>query len=122
MKWGLPVFIFLIVANQFYRVYVHKLTRWKGGGFGMYSQIHPLDRRVWIATPDSCWMIQGSKTTLEKKAHALRFFPNQHALQDFAALVSKSYTIDSFSIEIWEPYITPETNTLSRKKIAHVSF
>jgi hypothetical protein len=122
LKWGLPVFIFLMVGHQFYQVYVHNLTRWKGGGFGMYSQIHPQDRRVWVVTPDSSWMIQGTKTRLEKKAHTLRFFPNQQALRDFADLVSKTYALDTLSIEIWEPYLSPETNTPTRKKIAYVAY
>lgn len=44
--------IALIFANFLVQLYTHKttaLTAWKGGGFGMYTEPHVLNRSVWLA-------------------------------------------------------------------------
>ncbi len=38
----------LIAANQIFRSNFSDLTRWKGGGFGMYTEMYPENRSVWL--------------------------------------------------------------------------
>jgi len=47
-KWILFVVPVLIACVQLYFSNFSNLTRWKGGGFGMYTDIHIYHRTVWI--------------------------------------------------------------------------
>lgn len=121
-KWSLPILILTVAGFQFHEVYTNQLTRWKGGGFGMYSEIHPLDKRVWVITPDSSWIIHDRKTTLGQMAHTLRFFPNNKAMDLFGKKVATTYKLEYFNIEVWEPFLNPENNKLSKKLTARAKF
>jgi hypothetical protein len=122
LKWSLPVLVLVVIGAQFFMVYRHRLTRWKGGGFGMYSQIHPIDKRVWIVTRDSSWSVHEKNSTLGKMAHTLRFYPNHKKLQQFARKVASTYRIEVFAVEIWEPHLNPKSNTLARKLTARIEY
>lgn len=39
---------FLIAANQFLATRFGEQSAWKGGGFGMYTDPHPQNRKVWL--------------------------------------------------------------------------
>lgn len=111
-----------MVGAQFFMVYRQNLTRWKGGGFGMYSQIHPIDKRVWIVTKDSSWIVSERKSNLGKMAHTICFYPSQKALKRFTHEVAATYGLEEFTVEIWEPNLNPKTNTLSKKLTAQINY
>lgn len=46
----LPV---VVAGFQIWFSNTSNLTRWKGGGFGMYTGMHPNNRSVWINLPDA---------------------------------------------------------------------
>lgn len=56
MNWGrryLAVTLLAIIAiTQFVLVYTTSLTRWRGGGFGMYSDFHERHGDVWAEVAD----------------------------------------------------------------------
>lgn len=43
-----PVLALLIATLQLMISSLSPLTPWKGGGFGMYSEIHPNKRQLWL--------------------------------------------------------------------------
>jgi hypothetical protein len=125
VKYALPLLIIIVAIYQFYMVYRHNLTRWKGGGFGMYSEMHPLTREVWIGNKDSIWRATNPKITpkeVPKKANWLRYAPNQKNILTFAALAAEKYKLDSLVVQVWEPYLDPDKNLLGTKLIREVHY
>ncbi|MDJ0788361.1 MAG: hypothetical protein QNK05_16260 [Myxococcota bacterium] len=54
-KWAPPLLLGAVASVQLAAAQLSPLTRWRGGGFGMYAEIHPDARRVWIdARPEGC--------------------------------------------------------------------
>jgi len=125
LKYALPLLILSVAIHQFYMVYQNRLTRWKGGGFGMYSEMHALTREVWIGKADSMWLASNPKVTKKEvanKANRLRFMPNKNKLLQFASYAAKQYGYDSILVQVWEPILNPENNTLSRKLISELKY
>jgi hypothetical protein len=125
LKYALPLLILSVAIHQFYMVYQNRLTRWKGGGFGMYSEMHALTREVWIGKEDSMWLASNPKVTkreVANKANRLRFMPNKNKLFLFATYAAKQYGYDSILVQVWEPILNPENNTLSRKLISELQY
>jgi hypothetical protein len=125
VKYALPLLIVAVASHQFYMVYQKQLTRWKGGGFGMYSEMHPLTREVWIGKRDSMWLASNPKITIKAvayKANRIRFKPNEKQLEQFAAFAAKKYHYNSLLVQIWEPVLNPKDNSLSRKLIREVQY
>lgn len=50
---GIVVIAVLVVAVQFSQSIFGQQTRWKGGGFGMYTEPHPSRRITWLVATDS---------------------------------------------------------------------
>ncbi|MGE9295484.1 MAG: hypothetical protein ACQKBV_04270 [Puniceicoccales bacterium] len=44
--WLVPALMSVVAGVHFYQVHQHGWTRWKGGGFGMYSEYHPSKKTV----------------------------------------------------------------------------
>jgi hypothetical protein len=125
VKYALPLLILTVAIHQFYMVYRHNLTRWKGGGFGMYSEMHPLTREVWIGNRDSMWRATNPQTTsneIVKRANMLRYKPNENNTITFAAFAASKYKVDSLLVQIWEPDLDPEKNLLGTKLIREVYY
>jgi hypothetical protein len=57
LKYTLPAIIIAVAGFQFYQSKYHQLSRWKGGGFGMYSEVHPDRRQIWVITHDSSFQV-----------------------------------------------------------------
>ena len=43
-----PAFVSLIAIIQFYNSQTSALSPWKGGGFGMYTKVHPFQQKIVI--------------------------------------------------------------------------
>lgn len=56
IKWiqygAIPVLMVVVICVQLYSVQTAQLSRWRGGGFGMYSEYHPNTRHFWLTPPD----------------------------------------------------------------------
>lgn len=105
----LPVALLLVVAgNQFHLAYLHHLSPWSGGGFGMFSTVdagrarhihaYMVDRRVrWeVDVPAELDELILSAVTLpnDRNIHAFaRGLSGSSALRDF--------TVEALDIEIW---------------------
>ncbi|MFN2260917.1 MAG: hypothetical protein ABR595_02475 [Psychroflexus sp.] len=46
--WSVPTLLFLVACFQIYQVEFEEKSRWKGGGFGMYTTIHSFNDEIWI--------------------------------------------------------------------------
>ncbi len=125
VKYALPLLIAGVAFHQFYMVYQKQLTRWKGGGFGMYSEMHPLSREVWIGHSDSMWLASDPKLKFRpvaNRANRLRFMPNENEMHSFAQLAAKHYRLNHLKVQVWEPVLQKENNSLSRRLIREVQY
>jgi hypothetical protein len=121
VKYTLPAIIIAIAAFQLYEVHYHKLSRWKGGGFGMYSEVHPLWRQVWIISKDSSFPIEKS-SKLYADAYRLKMKPDEDRTLAFAGKAADLLNLDSITIQVWEPGLDIKSNRLSRIKVKEVKY
>lgn len=125
IKYSLPILIIGVAAAQFFQVYAHHLTRWKGGGFGMYSEVHPKHRQVWVLKNDTAIRLfnrNKQPVQLVKSAYRLKFSPSQKRMETLAEKASRIYGADTLTIQIWEPYVKPATNQLGMKLIREKNY
>jgi hypothetical protein len=125
VKYALPLLMLLVALHQFFMVYRHHLSRWKGGGFGMYSEIHPMEREVWIGRKDSMWLATDPRITTREvanKANRIRYMPNEKKLLQFAGFAAKYYGLDSLRVELWQPALNPANHSLKRILIREVHY
>ena len=128
----LPTLVMLLVIGfQLSQVYMHKLSPWRGGGFGMYSTIHHNQRKIRVTLyTDSGepytfisytgeWGIVGDKARIYPHPSYMKdlaqqihekdwvYFPNTGGIRvaDTNERVPSQYhlKIDSTQIDIWEP-------------------
>jgi hypothetical protein len=59
--YAVPIFI---ASLQIFHSNFSDLTRWKGGGFGMYTEMYPENRSIWLVT-------QSTDSTLATKIYPI---------------------------------------------------
>ena len=91
------------------------LTRWKGGGFGMYSEMHPNYRNVVIN--DSLYKIDSLKINSKKHVAVKKyaFFPKEKYFQSLAQTLDLKS--DTIRIEVWQLDFDAKKRQLTNKKI-----
>ncbi len=108
-------------AHQAYRVEVDALSPWKGGGFGMYTTVHFDDFQVWAE-----WSVPGRPTGFAQitkpqrvEARALlsraKLFPTSETLAELREFLPP---FASGVIQVWRPYLDPETLEYKRELVA----
>jgi hypothetical protein len=107
-------------AYQAYRVQVDGLSPWKGGGFGMYTTVHFDDFQVWAwwsrpGRPTRFAQITGPQS-LEARALLSRakVFPTSETLAE----LRDHLPFASGAIQVWRPYLDPETLEYKRELVA----
>ena len=48
LKYGIPIVAIVVIAIQLLFVNTQSLTKWKGGGYGMYTGIHYYYDQIYI--------------------------------------------------------------------------
>lgn len=91
----------------------------------MYAEMHATTRQFWVNNQDSIWEIKYQSKPFSKskaKVRSLVFNPDKERLRAFAKEMALHSPDETITIEIWEPFVDPKTQTLSKKKIAHAKF
>lgn len=125
LKWTLPVGMLLVICLQFYKVFSDQLTRWKGGGYGMYTEVHPQERQVWVQWGDSVKQVNtatGHSIQWHRKAVLLCYRPNAEKMKKFARDYARAHHLSSVKIQVWKPQVDARYNTLSRTLINEISY
>ncbi len=116
----LPLALLLAVAAyQMWRVEVDGLTRWRGGGFGMYSSVHYGESEVWIGFSRGEGLNFVPMTTAGTVEARLllprcRVFPTEESLEELALYI----TPGAGALQIWRPRLDPETLAFDRELLA----
>ncbi|MCK7588969.1 hypothetical protein M0G43_00125 [Subsaxibacter sp. CAU 1640] len=123
MSYIVPISALLVIGIQFLLIKHYKLNPWKGGGFGMYSQIHyyyndliindlkkPFDSIIKQDRQVASFVMDVKRT------------PNKNNLKHMAELVSQYAKRDSITIQIWKPSVNAETSSYTRELLIEYQF
>ncbi len=119
LKYGIPSLAVVIILIQLFFVNTQRLNKWKGGGYGMYTEIHYYYNQIHIPGMSVDSLL---KNDLEMK-NALGFLmlmPNKNNLNKAGELILKTTHKDSIHIQIWKPIVNSKTGFYSRELIDEV--
>lgn len=108
----LPLLVVLIASIQLYRTETSLQSRWKGGGFGMYTSINESTGFV-LVNKEKYNASMLTNIDVIKKFHLekdLLYFPSEkHAQRFYMHLKAKK---DTTLIEVYQPVMNAQTRTL----------
>ncbi len=116
LKYGIPGIAVIIIVIQFFLVDIKKLNRWKGGGYGMYTEIHYYYNQIHIPGMSVDSLL---KNDLEMKNTLgyLMLMPNKNNLNKAGRVILKKNHEDSIHIQIWKPIVDSKTGYYTRELI-----
>lgn len=118
LKYAIPGVMLMVIAVQLFLVYSKNLSRWKGGGYGMYTEIHYFHNKIYIKgmSVDSLVKDDDLKDTLG----FLKLIPNRDRLKEAAELVLKKTKKDSVHMQIWKPIMNVSNGEYTRVLIDEI--
>lgn len=122
-KYWVPILALLVIAVHFILVKTSHLNKWKGGGFGMYSEVHYYYNDLVIDNlnkPLDSLIIEDKK--IAHFVMDVKRLPNAGNLKKMAELVSKYVSSDTVTIQIWKPSIDSKHSTYSRELLNEYQF
>jgi len=93
-----PVVMTLVATYNLVQVNNTELTRWRGGGFGMYTEPHWKDNEVWfIGIPYEIDVMTVYSGEIDK----VRRQPNDSNIKELGKILQKKHAYENFSIQVW---------------------
>ena len=117
-NYAVPIIALLVIAVHFILSSTMQLSPWKGGGFGMYTDVHYYYNELTFTNlnkPFDSIIIQNRKVA--EFVMDVKRFPNDSNLKRIAELVSKYATNDTIRVQLWKPVINSKTASYSRELI-----
>ncbi len=116
-----PVLLTVVASCQMAAVHVANLSRWEGGGFGMYSELPPLTKHVVIdARGASVRLPSEASVELRRRTEIYKVMPSRRHLQRIADVL-RHHSITSFRIEAWEERFDLAHETINLEQIGYVA-
>ena len=119
LKYGIPVLAILVILIQFFFVNKKALNRWKGGGYGMYSEMHYYFNQIYIPEM-SVDSLVNVNDDIKKSFNYLMLMPNGDNLKNAAKSVLTATDQDSIHIQIWKPVVDSKNRLYSRALINEI--
>ncbi|SDI22292.1 hypothetical protein [Winogradskyella thalassocola] len=119
LKYGIPSIAVVVIIIQVYFVNTHNLSKWKGGGYGMYTEIHYFYNQIYIPGMSVDSLLKDDPN-MKSTLGYLMLMPNKDNLNEAAKLVLRTTKKDSIHIQIWKPTINSENGVHSRALIDEV--
>ncbi|WP_412561457.1 hypothetical protein [Winogradskyella sp. MIT101101] len=88
------------------------MSRWKGGGYGMYTEIHYQGNQIYITGMSVDSLI--SNNSINESFRYLKLMPNEKNLEEAAKQVLNSTNKDSIHIQVWKPTINSKDGKYTR--------
>lgn len=113
-----PIVLVGVALVQLGFVESRGLTRWKGGGFGMYSDPHPILREVWleIERPSGVFRYRTQRGSAERlAANECKYWASEACL---AELGRHSGRTRLRAVEVWEPGVSTDSFAFERRRLA----
>lgn len=123
LNYFIPIVALLVVALHFIFSSTNNLSPWKGGGFGMYADIHYYYNDIIISnlSPPFDSIIKQDKK-VANYVMDLKRCPSNSSLKHMAELVSKYATSDTLDLQIWKPSLEVKSSLYSRILIHEYQF
>jgi hypothetical protein len=125
-RWLVPSLLVVVASVQLARVSFGGQTRWRGGGFGMYSEFHPNRNQIWLraldrpaSPPLRLTDMEGPPATRRAAARCLRV-RSPRCLGELAATLPR--IAGRQRLEIWQPVFDVRSGALSRRQAAALDF
>jgi len=122
--YAVPLLLLSVACVQLFLV-GKGLNRWRGGGFGMYSEFHYSDTVVLIKSAKGSAARQDSIVLADSIPRSLvqsvGIFPHEPSVKKLAAQVASKIKHDSFLIEVWKPSLDMDSLIYRRKLILRYS-
>lgn len=122
-KLTIPILAIVIIAIQLTIINQHQLSRWRGGGFGMYAEVHPNEFQVWV-NPSSIPFddLVQSYPELKTAVNKTKIYPSVSNMRFTAKLLSQLSKSDSLKISVWKPLISSKDQNYTRKLVADFEY
>ncbi|NRD20315.1 hypothetical protein HNV08_09675 [Winogradskyella eckloniae] len=119
LKYGIPCLSVVVVAVQLFFVSERQLSKWKGGGYGMYSEIHYYYNQIYIPDLSVDSLV---KTSLEMKETLgyLMVMPNDKNIENAAKLILETTQRDSVFVQLWKPVVSLKNKTFTRALVNEI--
>jgi hypothetical protein len=101
--WSIPSLLFIVACFQLYQAEFEHKTRWKGGGFGMYSTIYPFIDEIWVNDKFITYEGLPKKDSLKIKllTYKVKVHPTKHHIKNL--LDALELDEDSVKVQIFKP-------------------
>lgn len=119
LKYGIPGLAILVIVVQLSFVYTKKLNRWKGGGYGMYSEIHYRSNQIYIPGMSLDSLLKDHRE-MKRTLGYLMLMPNKDNLNKAATLILETTQRDSIHLQIWKPTVNSENGSFTRVLIDEI--
>lgn len=113
LKYGIPSLALIVFLIQLFLVNTKDLSRWKGGGYGMYTEMHYAYNQIYIPGMSVDSLVKDNPKMKSALGH-LMVMPNKINLEKAAILVLNTYNRDSIHVQIWKPIVNVENGTYTR--------
>lgn len=129
LRYAVPILAFCIASVQFYNVQDGLISRWKGGGFGMYTEAHPQRRPILINGIFYKNILKENKSkisdeldleiqSLRENASSEKLFSIAKQLDAINILPEKKLLI----IQVWKPVFNIKKQSASRELINEIEY
>lgn len=119
LKYGIPSLAVIVVVIQLVLVNTKELSRWKGGGYGMYTEIHYFYNQIYIPGMSVDSLVKDNLEMKSTLGH-LMVMPNEINLKKAAELVLKTSKQDSVDVQIWKPIVNSENGIYTRVLVGEI--
>jgi hypothetical protein len=122
---AIPALLAAVALVQIAAVETRGLTRWKAGGFGMYSEPHYSWTQVWVGVPAQGGLrfhlfgkeLQGAGVGgLHGQVTQCRRRPTEACLRELARALPGRIA----AIQLWRPRVDPNTFAYQRERLAEL--
>ena len=119
LKYGIPSLALIVVVIQLFLVNTKNLSRWKGGGYGMYTEIHYFYNQIYIPGMSVDSLVKDNLEMKSTLGH-LMVMPNEINLKKAAELVLRTSKQDSVDVQIWKPIVNSENGMFTRVLVGEI--
>lgn len=119
LNYGIPCLAVIVIVIHLFFVNTQNLSKWKGGGYGMYTEIHYYYNQIYIPGMSVDSLLEDNRE-MKNTLGFLMLMPNKNTLKKAGDLILKTTGKDSIHIQIWKPSINSKNGIYSRVLIDEI--
>ncbi|WP_299101703.1 hypothetical protein [uncultured Winogradskyella sp.] len=112
-NYSIPCLAIIVIVIQMVVVKTQNLSKWKGGGYGMYSEIHYFYNQIHIPNLSVDSLVDVN-SNLKNSLGYLMLMPNDNRIKESAQLILETTKNDSISVQLWKPVVDSKKQSLTR--------